>query len=123
MSLKPVFAVPRPEAVRFVTCTTGYSMPSGHSLMSFALAVFLYPRAGKFKILVWIFAVTVSLSRIFIGVHFPSDVIAGAFLGCIIGFFWLYIEKILVKFGFLGDTLESKEESKDEVFDQPLQQP
>ncbi|WP_394326001.1 phosphatase PAP2 family protein [Methanosarcina horonobensis] len=97
MSLKPVFAVPRPEAVRFVTCTTGYSMPSGHSLMSFALAVFLYPRAGKFKILVWIFAVTVSLSRIFIGVHFPSDVIAGAFLGCIIGFFWLYIEKNIGK--------------------------
>ena len=48
MSLKPVFEVPRPEAIRFVTCTTGYSMPSGHSLMSFALATFLHPKAGKY---------------------------------------------------------------------------
>lgn len=117
MALKPVFAVPRPEAVRFVACTTGYSMPSGHSLMSFASAVFLYPRAGKFKLLVWVFAVAVSLSRIFIGVHFPSDVLAGALIGCMVGLFWLYVEKMLIKFGFLKGTLESKEESKDEIFD------
>jgi undecaprenyl-diphosphatase len=123
MALKPVFAVPRPEAIRFVTCTTGYSMPSGHSLMSFASATFLYPRAGKFKLLVWAFAFTVSLSRIFVGVHFPSDVFVGAIIGCIVGFFWLYVEKMLIKSGFLGGTLESRKESEDEIFDQPLQQP
>lgn len=123
MTLKPVFAVPRPEAIRFVTCTTGYSMPSGHSLMSFASAVFLYPRAGKFKLLVWIFAVTVSLSRIFIGVHFPSDVFVGAVIGCVIGLFWLYLEKIMVKSGILGGNLGPKDESKDEVFDLPHQHP
>ncbi len=113
MALKPIFAVPRPEDVRFVACTTGYSMPSGHSLMSFASAVFLYPRAGKFKLLVWIFAVTVSLSRIFIGVHFPSDVLAGALIGCMVGLFWLYVEKMLIIFGFLKGSLGYKEESED----------
>ncbi|HII78943.1 MAG TPA: phosphatase PAP2 family protein [Methanosarcina sp.] len=117
MALKPVFAVPRPEDVRFVTSATGYSMPSGHSLMSFASAVFLSPRAGKFKLLVWVFAVTISLSRIFIGVHFPSDVLAGALIGCMVGLFWLYVEKMLIKFGFLKGNLESKEERKDEIFD------
>lgn len=123
MSLKPVFEVPRPEAIRFVTCTTGYSMPSGHSLMSFALATFLHPRAGKYKFLIWAFAITVSLSRIFIGVHFPSDVFVGALIGCIVGFFWLYVEKMLIKYEILGGALESMEESEDEVFDRPLQQP
>ncbi|AKB17465.1 phosphatase PAP2 family protein [Methanosarcina sp. WH1] len=123
LALKPIFEVPRPEDVRFVTCTTGYSMPSGHSLMSFALATFLHSRAGKFKLLVWIFAITVSLSRIFIGVHYPSDVIVGALIGCIVGFFWLYVEKALVKYGLYGNSLESRQEGKEEVFDQTLQRP
>jgi len=111
LALKPVFEVPRPEDVRFVTCTTGYSMPSGHSLMSFALATFLHPRAGKYKLLVWAFAITVSLSRIFIGVHYPSDVIVGAFIGCLVGFFWLYVEKMLKKYGLFGNSLEPRQES------------
>lgn len=123
LALKPVFEVPRPEAVRFVTCTTGYSMPSGHSLMSFALAIFLYPRAGKYRLLVWAFAITVSLSRIFIGVHYPSDVIVGALIGCIVGFFWLYAEKMLIKFGLFGGVLESQEKSENEVFNQSPKQP
>ncbi|MCQ1534348.1 phosphatase PAP2 family protein [Methanosarcina sp. KYL-1] len=112
MVLKPIFAVPRPEDVRFVTCTTGYSMPSGHTLMSFASAVFLHPRAGKFKLLIWIFAVLVSLSRVFIGVHYPSDVLVGAVLGCMLGFFWLYMEKWLVNSGFLRDILFPDVENK-----------
>ncbi len=123
LALKPVFEVPRPEDVRFVTCTTGYSMPSGHSLMSFALATFLHTRAGKYRLLVWAFAITVSLSRIFIGVHYPSDVIVGAFLGCLIGFFWLYVEKVLKKSGLFGNSLESRQDGEDEGFDQTLQQP
>jgi undecaprenyl-diphosphatase len=123
LALKPVFEVPRPEAIRFVTCTTGYSMPSGHSLMSFALATFLHPRAGKYKLLVWAFAITVSLSRIFIGVHYPSDVIVGALIGFIVGFFWLYVEKMLIKFGIFGGVLESLEESENDLFNQPPNQP
>ncbi|AKB34144.1 Membrane-associated phospholipid phosphatase [Methanosarcina siciliae HI350] len=106
LALKPVFEVPRPEDIRFVTCTTGYSMPSGHSLMSFALATFLHPRAGKYKLLVWAFAITVSLSRIFIGVHYPSDVIVGAFIGLLVGFFWICVEKMLIKYGLFGYSLE-----------------
>jgi len=102
LTLKPIFAVPRPEDIRFVTCTTGYSMPSGHTLMAFASAVFLHPRAGKLKLLVWVFAILVSLSRIFIGVHYPSDVLVGALIGCLLGLLWLYVEKKLVNVGIFG---------------------
>jgi len=123
LALKPVFEVPRPEEVRFVTCTTGYSMPSGHSLMSFALATFLHPRAGKYKLLVWVFAITVSLSRIFIGVHYPSDVIVGAFIGCLVGFFWLDVEKMLIKYGLFGNSPSPLQESEDRDSDKTHQQP
>lgn len=108
LALKPIFAVPRPEDIRFVTCTTGYSMPSGHTLMSFASAVFLHPRAGKLKLPVWIFAVLVSLSRIFIGVHYPSDVLVGALIGCLLGLLWLYVEKKLVNAGIFRDISGSE---------------
>ncbi|AKB76000.1 type 2 phosphatidic acid phosphatase Pap2 [Methanosarcina lacustris Z-7289] len=91
--------------------------------MSFALAIFLYPRAGKYRLLVWVFAITVSLSRIFIGVHYPSDVIVGALIGCIVGFFWLYAEKMLIKFGLFGVALGSPEGSENEVFNQFPKQP
>ena len=108
LELKPVFAVPRPEDIRFVTCPTGYSMPSGHTLMSFASAVFLHPRAGKLKLLVWFFAVLISLSRIFIGVHYPSDVLVGALIGCLLGLLWLYVEKWLIKSGIFRDISGSE---------------
>lgn len=93
MGLKPIFAISRPENVRFVTSATGYSMPSGHTLMSFASAVFLHPRAGKFKLPIWAFAILISLSRVIIGVHYPSDILVGAVLGGLLGFFWIYVEK------------------------------
>jgi undecaprenyl-diphosphatase len=118
--LKPVFAVPRPEAIHFVTCDVGYSMPSGHSLISFASATYLSPKAGKFKPLVWIFAITVSLSRIVIGVHFPSDVLVGALIGCAIGFVWLYVEKMLIKPGLSGGAVESTDEDEDEIINRSL---
>jgi undecaprenyl-diphosphatase len=56
-------------------------MPSGHATTAFAAAVALgalWPRARP---LLWIYAVTIALSRVIIAAHYPSDVIAGAFVG------------------------------------------
>jgi undecaprenyl-diphosphatase len=57
------------------------SLPSGHGTTAFATAFALgalYPRA---RVPLWIFAVTIAVSRVAIAVHFPSDVIAGAVIG------------------------------------------
>lgn len=57
------------------------SLPSGHSTTAFAAAVAigaLYPRARP---ALWIYAGTIALSRVILASHFPSDVIAGAFVG------------------------------------------
>ena len=57
------------------------SFPSGHTTTAFALAAaigYLWPRYSAF---VWIFALSVGISRIAITAHYPSDVIGGALTG------------------------------------------
>jgi membrane-associated phospholipid phosphatase len=57
------------------------SLPSGHSTAAFAAAVAVgavWPRARP---VMWIYAVLVAASRILIAAHYPSDVLAGAFVG------------------------------------------
>jgi len=68
---------------------SGFSFPSGHSQTSFflgtviAFAIFRTAR-GRYKhflIIPFIWAVLVALSRVVIGIHYPIDVAAGAFVG------------------------------------------
>jgi undecaprenyl-diphosphatase len=67
---------------------TNFSFFSGHASTSFATVVFVYITL-KFRFqylgLIFIWPVLFSISRIFVGVHFPSDVFVGAFVGSIIG--------------------------------------
>ncbi|MCD4808063.1 MAG: phosphatase PAP2 family protein [Methanococcoides sp.] len=95
--IKSHLMVPRPEDVRFVVEASGYSMPSAHSTAAFATAMFLYPVAKKYGILIWSGAIAMALSRVFAGVHYPSDVMAGAVLGIMIGYLWLQIEAYFQK--------------------------
>ncbi|KAB2908019.1 MAG: phosphatase PAP2 family protein [Ignavibacteriales bacterium] len=63
-----------------------YSFPSNHALNNFAVAVFfsiLYP---KFKWILYTVAALIALSRLYVGVHYPSDVLAGALIGSAIGY-------------------------------------
>lgn len=58
------------------------SLPSGHATTAFAAAMaiaLVWPRA---RIPIFIFAIGIALSRVVISAHYPSDVLAGAFVGC-----------------------------------------
>ncbi len=57
------------------------SMPSGHTAASFAGLVMLGMLAPKLKWATWTVAIIIGVSRVCIGAHWPSDVIAGAFIG------------------------------------------
>ena len=64
----------------------GLSFPSGHAMVIFAIATLVSPYLkGRWKALPWALAAAVCLSRLYLGAHFPLDVIAGAGLGAFIG--------------------------------------
>ena len=61
------------------------SFPSGHALAMFAIASVVYCYNKKMGILMYILAALTALNRVVVGVHYPSDVIAGAILGILAG--------------------------------------
>ncbi len=74
------------NAVPCLSSTYGFlSYPSGHATTAFAAAVTLSWAFPNWRILFLSAAVVVSLSRVALGAHFPSDVVAGALLGSIVG--------------------------------------
>jgi membrane-associated phospholipid phosphatase len=79
------------EQIRaLVGCGSGYSFVSAHAANHFAIAIYLYKVWGKqYKLflpiaLVW--ASLIAFSQVYVGVHYPTDVLAGAFIGIILAF-------------------------------------
>ena len=74
---------PRPETAHLLVTASGSSFPSTHAANSFALAMllFLHKKRRAFAIIAIVIASRVSLSRIFAGVHWASDVVIGAAIG------------------------------------------
>ncbi len=85
MLLKPIVARIRPYDLLgydvLVHRLSDYSFPSGHTAASFAAATAIYAMNKKWGIGAYIFAALMGFSRLYLGVHFPTDVLAGAFTG------------------------------------------
>jgi membrane-associated phospholipid phosphatase len=62
-----------------------HSFPSGHATTSFACATVLALMIPGLALPVFVLAAAVAWSRVYVGVHFPLDVLAGAVLGVAIG--------------------------------------
>jgi membrane-associated phospholipid phosphatase len=86
--LKLVFARPRPDLFPPIVNAAGYSFPSGHTASAMAvfglLALFLW-RQKRFALAVlsgfWVMAV--GFSRVYLGVHYPSDVLGALAVGAL----------------------------------------
>ncbi len=64
----------------------GYdSFPSGHTTLAFCLAAILSDYIPGYRFILYLFAVVVGIYRIDVFSHFPSDVLAGAFTGIMVG--------------------------------------
>lgn len=73
---------------------SSYSFPSGHTGSSFAMALALTLEFGRRGALAYIPAVLIAFSRCYVGVHYPSDVIAGAFVGTLVSLgVWILLKK------------------------------
>lgn len=87
--LKPLVGRIRPFMAQdfpiIINPPSGASFPSGHTYSAFAAATSVYFYKKKLGIFLFFFTVLMGFSRLYLYVHYPTDVIAGAILGIVIG--------------------------------------
>lgn len=92
--IKNIVMRPRPCHVNMVQLLIdmphGYSFPSGHTGSSFAAAYVIYKYNSKYGILAYILATLIGFSRLYLFVHYPTDVLCGALLGMFSG--WIVLK-------------------------------
>ena len=86
LTLKNLVARPRPCAVNtavelLIPFPSEYSFPSGHTLSSFIAATCIFLKSKKLGIWAYILASFIAFSRLYVYVHFPTDILGGVLLG------------------------------------------
>jgi undecaprenyl-diphosphatase len=80
-------------------CHDTGSMPSSHSANHFAISIFIIllfskkPKYIKYSLFIW--ALLVAYSRVYCGVHYPSDVLVGGLIGSLLGFVFFNLNKLI----------------------------
>ncbi len=95
-----------PEVQMLVKVPHDYSFPSGHSNMSVTVATAIFTQNKKFGIPALILAALIAISRLYVFVHWPTDVLVGTLIGICGGIASYYIINYLYKkFGKEVDTI------------------
>lgn len=97
VGMKPFFQRVRPYDINtlislLIATPTDYSFPSGHASSSFAAATAIFLWNKKWGTAALLLALLISFSRMYLYVHFPTDILVGALIGILCGFLakWVY---------------------------------
>ena len=80
--------------IRAKYCPKSSSFTSSHATSHFGLSMFIFQtfkRLSKWWALIFIWAVAICYTQVYVGVHYPIDVIAGGLMGCILGIMMAYV--------------------------------
>jgi undecaprenyl-diphosphatase len=84
-ALKEAFGRPRPTVPPLVHRPHDPSFPSGHAATSFACATVIAAAAPRLRVPLYVLAALIAVSRVYVGVHWPADVVAGSLYGVGLG--------------------------------------
>jgi len=88
------------QIIRIVKKSGDYSFLSGHATTSMAVSIFTYltlKKHAKYVFLIFLWPLLFGYSRIYVGVHFPIDVLSGFLLGAIIGWLFYKLSLLILK--------------------------
>lgn len=116
--IKLLVARDRPEDIRLVvSLSAGYSFPSGHAARAFG-AFLLLSFASKRRLVavpLFLYALMIALSRIYLGAHYPSDVLGGAFAGLLFAFGVIMASKTVIFRNFIDKLITGVERLKESI--------
>jgi undecaprenyl-diphosphatase len=87
----------RPFETQIGPKSSAHSFPSGHTATAFASATVLSAYAPRWRVPFFVLAVLIAFSRIYDGMHYPTDVLAGAVLGVLVGLLVLRARRIRLR--------------------------
>lgn len=118
--LKHIVCRPRPFVINgaielIIRAPSGFSFPSSHTATCFAMATAIYLFHKRLGIIAYIYAALVAFSRMYLYVHYPSDVIGGIALGIGCGIGTVALVKLICK------KVDKRKELKAELSEQSEQ--
>ncbi len=99
-----------PDAITPLGCNGTYSFPSNHALNNFAAGMFFYKLFPKLKWALFITASLISISRVYLGLHYPSDILGGAIIGSALGY--IFAIAVLKIDSYLQEKYSKKTETE-----------